>query len=86
MNDMESHKIEFWGSYIRDYPEYSGILINATDDIAYFKNGRYHREDGPAVSMTSGSKYWCIEGKFFTEQEWRLKIRKKKLTMLGIVK
>jgi hypothetical protein len=26
-------------------------------------NGDHHREDGPAIEFTSGTKMWCINGK-----------------------
>ena len=30
-------------------------------------NGKYHREDGPAVEWTTGDKFWYINGKFHRE-------------------
>jgi hypothetical protein len=33
------------------------------DRIEYLNdNGDYHREDGPAIEWTEGSKCWCING------------------------
>ena len=26
-------------------------------------NGKYHREDGPAIEYASGHKLWCLDGK-----------------------
>ena len=29
----------------------------------WFLNGKYHREDGPAIECSSGSKFWFLNGK-----------------------
>lgn len=29
----------------------------------WFKNGKLHREDGPAIETSDGSKYWYFKGK-----------------------
>lgn len=29
---------------------------------AWYINGKFHREDGPAVIYADGSKYWYIDG------------------------
>ena len=31
-------------------------------------NGDYHREDGPAIEYSDGSKSWFINGKLYTER------------------
>jgi len=33
-------------------------------------NGKYHREDGPALEYADGYKAWYLNGKEFTEQEF----------------
>ena len=33
----------------------------------WYKNGKYHREDGPALELVNGDKYWCKEGKIHRE-------------------
>ncbi len=30
-------------------------------------NGKFHREDGPAMEYANGTKYWCLNGKFHRE-------------------
>ena len=41
----------------------------------YYVNGKYHREDGPAVERINGHKYWYINGKLHRLDgpalEWR---------------
>ena len=60
---MEPIKVHFWNTYIFDHPKFTGCLIDAVNDIAWFKNGKCHREDGPAVELVNGSKYWYKHGK-----------------------
>ena len=37
---------------------------------AWFKDGKEHREDGPAVEGSNGYKKWFVDGKEMTEQEF----------------
>jgi len=32
-------------------------------DKYWFLNGKYHREDGPAIEFANGSKHWYLNGK-----------------------
>jgi len=32
-------------------------------DKHWYLNGRYHREDGPAIEFANGSKHWYLNGK-----------------------
>jgi hypothetical protein len=42
--------------------------VNEYGDIFYYnENGELHREDGPAVEYSSGSKHWCLNGKIHNE-------------------
>lgn len=36
----------------------------------YNEEGRYHREDGPAIESAGGSRYWYINDKRLTEEEF----------------
>jgi hypothetical protein len=40
----------------------------------WYLNGKYHREDGPAVEYADGAKYWYLNGKLHREDgpavEW----------------
>ena len=33
-------------------------------------NGKIHREDGPAVEWSDGIKYWWLNDKNYTEEEY----------------
>jgi hypothetical protein len=39
------------------------------DRIVWYKAGRIHREDGPAVEFKDGRKLWALDGQLVTEQE-----------------
>jgi len=38
-------------------------MENAMTDKLHYKNGKLHREDGPAIEREDGSKEWRIDGK-----------------------
>ena len=33
----------------------------------WYKNGKHHREGGPAVEFSCGDKWWCKDGEFHRE-------------------
>ena len=37
-------------------------------------NGKYHREDGPAIEWYDGDKNWYLNGTEYTEAEWKAKL------------
>ena len=37
-------------------------------------NGNLHREDGPALEYTDGTKFWYLDGEQYTESEWEAKV------------
>jgi hypothetical protein len=39
-------------------------------------NGERHREDGPAVECSDGSRYWFLNGVEYTEKEFLKKTAK----------
>lgn len=65
---------------------FTGIAITKHGDFVvekWYLNGKYHREDGPAIERTSGSREWWMNGKrhridgpafeyFFGDREWWL--------------
>ena len=50
----------------------------------YNKKGQKHNEDGPAVVCEDGFQLWYLDDSFYTEEEHKLEIRKRKLALLGI--
>jgi len=86
MSTEQPIKVKLCCSYIEKYPDFTGCLINHFNDKAWFLNGEYHRENGPAVENTDGTKRWCLNGKELTEQDHRLAVRQIKLKLLDIGK
>lgn len=52
--------------------------------ILFYKNGKYHRDDGAALIYKDGNKFWFYEGKYkginnaFTNKSWKIKVEKLK--------
>ena len=46
------------------------IVTENTNVSYYYLNGQLHREDGPAVIYTNGTKEWWINNKRLTEEEF----------------
>jgi large subunit ribosomal protein L20 len=42
--------------------DFTGIAEFANGDKYWYKEGKYHREDGPAVEWANGNKEWWFEG------------------------
>ncbi len=42
---------------------FTGIAESPSGTKVWYKNGNWHREDGPALVTTSGSKGWYINNK-----------------------
>ena len=61
---MEPIKVRSWAEYIEKHPDFTGCLINEDNDIdvAWYKNGLQHREDGPAIEYFSSYKAWWLNG------------------------
>jgi hypothetical protein len=43
------------------------------DVTVWYKCGLTHRLDGPAIEYTDGRKFWIIEGKQYSEEEFKIK-------------
>ena len=46
---------------------FTGVVKDKDNTIAYFLNGQYHREDGPAIEWANGIKKWYLNGKLNRE-------------------
>ena len=49
----------------RDQPE--GLVIAKNGAKRWYKNGRLHREDGPAIEYADGTKAWYFYGEMHRE-------------------
>ena len=36
----------------------------------WYHNGLMHRENGPAVTEETGDKYWYLEGRCMSKEDW----------------
>lgn len=51
-------------TYVQDIPRnFTGQVKFKTGDVLFFKNGKYHKEDGPAFFSKYRDKHWFKEGK-----------------------
>jgi len=46
---------------------FTGVVKDKNNIIVYYLNGKYHREDGPAVAYANGTKEWYLNGNFHRE-------------------
>jgi hypothetical protein len=44
--------------------------------IAYRKNGNFHNENGPARVWENGRKEYYLNGRFCSENQWKIAIEK----------
>ncbi len=55
---MKTIKVKNW----REIPnDYTGIIESISGDFYWFKNGKWHREDGPAKIWSNGYKFWYLD-------------------------
>ena len=61
--------------------EKDGYEIRTYDNGSkgWYKNGKRHREDGPAYEWTDGSKGWYLDGYPVSEVEWKRRMLRKKI-------
>jgi len=55
------------------------LFINEYGDKILWKEGKWHRVDGPAWEYINGDKFWYILGKYLKEKEfnsWMIRIQK----------
>ena len=50
--------------------DYIKCEVDANGSKFYYLNDELHREDGPAIEHSSGKKYWWLNGKRLTEEEF----------------
>lgn len=64
---------------------FTGIVIDYDGDFVFYKNSKYHREDGPSENiMSMESEYFChyyndnYYGENFTIETWKQKVKQLK--------
>ena len=70
--------VNFVKTYYSDW-----ISINLDGSKNWFRNGRRHREDGPAIEYSDGVKQYWYEGELYenisSNEEWKELIKLKSL-------
>jgi hypothetical protein len=59
-----------------------GPGYETSDYKAFYINGKWHRENGPAIEYYNGGKEWWINDIQYTEQEYKIEMRSRKLKLL----
>jgi hypothetical protein len=54
-------------AWVSDATMRNGIIVDECGNKRHYINGKFHREDGPAVEYDDGSKAWVINGKLHRE-------------------
>ena len=62
--------------------EKNGIIMNS-ETTTYYKNGKLHREDGPAIEWKNGNKDWLLNDRLHRTDEPAIELVE---TELGTVK
>jgi hypothetical protein len=55
-------KVKDWLAYLTEHPNFTGCLIDKDNDKVWYKDGKLHREDGPAFEYVDGSTFWYLNG------------------------
>ena len=74
---MNNNKLQVL--YLRNYhgiipDNFTGIIKHQNGTKEWFKEGKFHREDGPACEYVSGRKGWYLIGIEYSDSEY-LKIK-----------
>ena len=60
-----------------------GPAVEWSDGTKYwYMNDRLHREDGPAMEWNSGWKAWYLNNIEYSEEEYKIRIRNKRIKNL----
>jgi len=77
-----------WRYKGRTHREGGPAIELADGSKTWYINGKRHREDGPAVIFSDSGdgayKAWYLNGVDYDEKSWKVKMRKKKLKVLGL--
>jgi hypothetical protein len=42
----------------------NGMYTRPDGTREWFRDGRHHREDGPAIERPDGARFWCLHGEY----------------------
>jgi len=75
---------KIWRYKGKDHRENGPSIITKEGTKQWWIHGKLHREDGPAIEWDDGSKEWYLNNERYSEKEWQVKMRKRKLEVLGL--
>jgi len=61
----QSITAKYWGDVPKGYTGHA--IIHPDGAQAWYKNGKFHREDGPAIITPDGGQVWYNNGKLHRE-------------------
>lgn len=68
---MKHIKVRKW----HERPDnFTGSIENESGDVAWYLDGKVHREDGPAVIWENGVKSWYLDNLHYYEDEYNKEI------------
>ena len=67
MSNEEPIRVISINTHIRKHPDFTGCLIDKDNDVFWYKNGKRHRTDGPAIECANGDKWWYKNGEYHRE-------------------
>ncbi len=62
---MTKYKKAEWNGYENECDD--GPYMDEYCNIGHIKDGKLHREDGPAIEWSNGDKFWYLNGKLHRE-------------------
>ena len=68
---MNMIKVKTWNNVPHDY---TGVAESDHGTICAFKNGLYHREDGPTYIENNGYKEWWLNGRRIHRSAWEINL------------
>ncbi len=77
---MNTVKLKIWESIAYNY---TGIAERENGNKWWYKNGKYYREDGPAIIWANGDKEWWLDGKWVWDSSRRSKIVLRNIIILS---
>ena len=80
---IDQHGIKEWKLPSGDLHREDGPVVESfKGDKFWYLNNKRHRENGPAVECINGYKAWFLNGIEYTEQEYKHKMRSRRLKLL----
>ena len=75
--DKENDKSWYQNGEIHREDGHAVEMANGTR--FWYRKGEVHREDGPTVEVNNDVKYWYLNNEYYSEQDWKIAMRKIKL-------